>query len=64
LKWNGWGFRDAGFMLRDDGVVVFKGARYELAGDDLPSLKPYMEQVAGLRVDNPTPSQVSYQANR
>jgi hypothetical protein len=27
LKWNGWGYRNCGFEINKDGVIVFQGER-------------------------------------
>ncbi len=28
LKWNGWGYKDSGFILNEKGVAEFRGKRY------------------------------------
>ena len=37
LKWNGWGFRDSKFVIRD-GLARFTGTRYILGGHTFPKL--------------------------
>ena len=32
LRWNGWGYKDSGFCIGDDGVVQFIGKRCVLTG--------------------------------
>ncbi len=38
-----WGFEGTRFFARQDGVVVFEGNRYELAGQELPDLLPWAQ---------------------
>jgi alkyldihydroxyacetonephosphate synthase len=40
-----WGFRDTAFRARPDGVVVLEGSRYELSGQELPDVLPWVQKV-------------------
>lgn len=40
-----WGFRDTAFHIRDDGVVQLSGSRYELAGQELPELLGWVQDI-------------------
>ncbi|XP_065920530.1 alkyldihydroxyacetonephosphate synthase, peroxisomal-like [Dysidea avara] len=45
LKWNGWGYRDSGFVVNDKGNIEFTGkGRYTLSGTELHKFKPYLEE--------------------
>ncbi len=39
-----WGFRDTAFEARADGVVVLKGSRYALCGEEMVDLLPWVQQ--------------------
>jgi len=39
-----WGFRDTRFRAREDGVVEVTGSRYELSGQELPDLLPWVQE--------------------
>ena len=39
-----WGFRDTAFEVRADGVVVLKGRRYALCGEEMADLLPWVQQ--------------------
>jgi alkyldihydroxyacetonephosphate synthase len=39
-----WGFRDTAFRARPDGVVVLTGSRYELSGQELVDLLPWVQR--------------------
>lgn len=38
-----WGFRDTAFEVRADGVVVLKGSRYALCGEEMVDLLPWVQ---------------------
>lgn len=46
-----WGFRDSGFQVNAAGQVEFRGARYAISGQVIPSLLPWAEGILGLRLD-------------
>ncbi|MDJ0848396.1 MAG: FAD-binding oxidoreductase [Myxococcota bacterium] len=52
-----WGFADTRFVARPDGVVVLEGGRYELSGQELADLLPWVQGVIhpGVRPDNLNP---------
>uniref|UniRef100_A0A7E4VL31 Alkylglycerone-phosphate synthase n=1 Tax=Panagrellus redivivus TaxID=6233 RepID=A0A7E4VL31_PANRE len=56
LKWNGWGYNDSKFEVRDNSVVL-TGDRYELSNKALPLLKPWFEQNLGIDITHTLPSQ-------
>ncbi len=41
---DGWGFRDTRFVARDNGEVELTGRRYNICGEQLPSLLPFMAE--------------------
>jgi hypothetical protein len=43
LKWNGWGYSNAGFMIREDGNIMFKGEMYV---DSYPLLRLVVAPIA------------------
>eukprot|EP01113_Clastostelium_recurvatum_P019459 TRINITY_DN2294_c0_g1_i2.p1 TRINITY_DN2294_c0_g1~~TRINITY_DN2294_c0_g1_i2.p1 ORF type:complete len:654 (-),score=171.81 TRINITY_DN2294_c0_g1_i2:1-1962(-) len=57
LKWNGWGYKDSGFLMNDKGQVYFAGKRYELAGSVLPHFRGWAEKVAGVDPTKMSPPQ-------
>jgi alkyldihydroxyacetonephosphate synthase len=46
-----WGFSDSGFQVNEAGQVEFRGARYAISGQRIPSLLPWAEGILGLRLD-------------
>jgi alkyldihydroxyacetonephosphate synthase len=40
-----WGFRDTAFQIKPNGSVELTGNRYSLAGQELPSLLPWVSEV-------------------
>eukprot|EP00039_Didymoeca_costata_P004813 m.76311 g.76311 ORF g.76311 m.76311 type:complete len:604 (-) comp12551_c0_seq2:3428-5239(-) len=48
LKWNGWGFKGAGFELNESGVITFQGEQYDFGGTELPALRQWMEEERGI----------------
>lgn len=51
VKWNGWGFDDTELVLNQRGQVELTGSRYLFSGRELPSLRKWMEENAGLNVE-------------
>jgi len=43
LKWNGWGYKDSGFVLNQKGIALFSGKRYAVCGKEMPLLRPWFE---------------------
>lgn len=56
-RWSGWGFTDTEFELNSEGLVYLTGSRYLFSGKALPSLRLWMEESAGLNVEDATPCQ-------
>ncbi len=46
-----WGFRDTRFAFGDDGVITVLGDRYELSGQKLVRLLPWIREVLEVNVD-------------
>lgn len=57
VRWNGWGFRDTAFALNAKGQVALEGDRYLFSGSAMPNLRAWMEEHAGLRIEDHSPSQ-------
>uniref|UniRef100_A0A914DPH9 Alkylglycerone-phosphate synthase n=2 Tax=Acrobeloides nanus TaxID=290746 RepID=A0A914DPH9_9BILA len=58
LKWNGWGYTDSFFLLKDENKdVTLTGNRYDMSGEILPLLRPWFEDNLGVDVNYKTPSQ-------
>eukprot|EP00038_Savillea_parva_P014514 m.11169 g.11169 ORF g.11169 m.11169 type:complete len:635 (-) comp2826_c0_seq1:26-1930(-) len=51
LKWNGWGYRDSGFKINEDGIVLFEGERYDFGGTLLPDFLKWMQEERGIDLD-------------
>ncbi|XP_030759246.1 alkyldihydroxyacetonephosphate synthase-like, partial [Sitophilus oryzae] len=47
LKWNGWGYKDSQFVIRD-GVAYFTGQRYSIGNLTLPHLAPWVISVLNI----------------
>ena len=65
LKWNGWGFKDSGFVAVQKGTdhaIAFTGSRYELGnGFELPYFYDWVSNNLGIdpsnrKVSNPEPT--------
>ena len=59
LKWNGWGFKDSGFEVGSDDVIVFRGERYDFGGTKLPELLNYFV-ARGISLDNTSEAQAPF----
>src|SRR5687768_5638062 len=46
-----WGFKDTRFQIRENASVVLTGNRYELCGQELPHLVPWVSQVIQIPID-------------
>ncbi|XP_055348767.1 alkyldihydroxyacetonephosphate synthase, peroxisomal-like isoform X2 [Paramacrobiotus metropolitanus] len=57
LKWNGWGYQDSKFLVNKKGQVEFSGDRYGIAGQTLPSFRPWMISTLNIDLNFRTPSQ-------
>lgn len=45
-----WGFRDTAFVLHEDRTVSMTGDRYDLCGNRMPDLIPYVEEVLDIEI--------------
>ena len=48
---DAWGFRDTAFRINAAGHVELTGARYALAGSELPDFLPWVRDVLGMEVE-------------
>ncbi|EFO24218.1 alkyldihydroxyacetonephosphate synthase [Loa loa] len=56
LKWNGWGYVDSFFLIRNRTDAVLTGNRYDMSNQTLPYLVKYVEEKFGASVDIQTQS--------
>lgn len=56
FKWNGYGYEDSSFSVNDDGVVQFRGPKYDLHNSTLPHFIPWAKTI-GFNIDDKSPSQ-------
>ncbi|XP_077993243.1 alkyldihydroxyacetonephosphate synthase, peroxisomal-like [Glandiceps talaboti] len=56
LKWNGWGYKDSKFILKNDKQVEFTGSRYKIAGP-LPAFYDWMMTISGVNPEFKVPPQ-------
>jgi len=55
-----WGFSDTAFSMSENGDVTLSGSRYMLAGQTLPALVPWVQDIMQLKFDaNKTHRQVA-----
>jgi alkyldihydroxyacetonephosphate synthase len=47
---DGWGFRDTAFKVLPNGNVTLTGSRYELSGQELPYLLPWIRDVMAIEL--------------
>ncbi len=50
-SWENWGFRDTSFAINDRDVVEITGSRYELSGQELPRLLPWIRETLAIDLD-------------
>jgi alkyldihydroxyacetonephosphate synthase len=55
-----WGFEDTRFAVNPNGHAVLLGHRYELSGQELPRLLPWVRDVLGITLDPRDVHQSSY----
>lgn len=58
-----WGFADTKFAINKRGNVMVEGNRYELSGQELPKLLPWMSGVLGIEIDPQDIHQSAYPVN-
>ncbi|KAB0793885.1 hypothetical protein PPYR_13505 [Photinus pyralis] len=52
LKWNGWGYKDSRFLVKD-GIIHFSGSRYPIGELSLPYFTQWVEDVLGVDLSKP-----------
>lgn len=50
-SWENWGFRDTSFTINERDVVQITGSRYELSGQELPRLLPWIRETLAIDLD-------------
>ncbi|HQZ96037.1 MAG TPA: FAD-binding oxidoreductase [Pyrinomonadaceae bacterium] len=50
-SWENWGFRDTSFAINERDVVEITGSRYELSGQELPRLLPWIRETLAIDLD-------------
>lgn len=50
-SWENWGFRDTSFTINERDVVQITGSRYELSGQELPRLLPWIRETLDIDLD-------------
>lgn len=50
-SWENWGFRDTSFTINERDVVQITGKRYELSGQELPRLLPWIRETLDIDLD-------------
>lgn len=50
-SWENWGFRDTSFAINERNVVEITGTRYELSGQELPRLLPWIRETLAIDLD-------------
>jgi alkyldihydroxyacetonephosphate synthase len=50
-SWENWGFRDTSFTINERDVVQITGNRYELSGQELPRLLPWIRETLAIDLD-------------
>ncbi len=50
-SWENWGFRDTSFAINERDVVEITGSRYELSGQELPRLLPWIRETLAVDLD-------------
>ncbi|MFT3743773.1 MAG: FAD-binding oxidoreductase [Pyrinomonadaceae bacterium] len=50
-SWENWGFRDTSFAINERDVVEITGTRYELSGQELPRLLPWIRETLAINLD-------------
>ncbi|XP_057321712.1 alkyldihydroxyacetonephosphate synthase [Microplitis mediator] len=57
LKWNGWGYKDSEFVVKDDSIIEFTGSRYPIGNLQLPYFMQWVIEVFGVDLTKRTPAQ-------
>lgn len=59
LRWNGWGYKESGFVVRkvnNEYVAFFAGDKYGVGDSALPNLKTWVSDKVGVDLANATPA--------
>lgn len=59
-SFENWGFADTKFAINQCGNVTIEGNRYELSGQELPKLLPWISGVLGVEIDPKDVNQSAY----
>ncbi len=59
-SFDNWGFRDTRFAINENGVATILGSRYELSGQELPRLLPWIRETLDVELDPKDIHQNSY----
>lgn len=59
-SFENWGFADTKFAINKKGNVTIEGSRYELSGQELPRLLPWISGVLGIDIDPKDVHQSAY----
>ncbi len=59
-SFDNWGFRDTRFAINENGVAAILGSRYELSGQELPRLLPWIRETLEIELDPKDVHQTSY----
>lgn len=62
-SFENWGFADTKFAINKRGNVMIEGNRYELSGQELPRLLPWISGVLGIEIDPKDIHQSAYPLN-
>jgi alkyldihydroxyacetonephosphate synthase len=59
-SFDNWGFRDTRFAIKDNGAATILGDRYELSGQELPRLLPWIRETLDVELDPKDVHQPAY----
>jgi alkyldihydroxyacetonephosphate synthase len=59
-SFDNWGFKDTRFDINANGAATILGTRYELSGQELPRLLPWIRETLGVDLDPKDIHQTSY----
>lgn len=59
-SFDNWGFKDTRFSINENGVATILGSRYELSGQELPRLLPWIRETLNIELDPKDIHQTSY----
>lgn len=62
-SFENWGFADTRFAINGKGNVTIEGSRYELSGQELPRLLPWISGVLGIEINPKDVHQSAYPAH-